>query len=581
MLKIINHFFNFCQEDNRKKFYKSIVLTFFESLFNALRIVSIYIFINGALTGKDMTTVALITLAVMVTSIALSYVVRYFSVMLQTEGGYDTCARKRMEIAEHLRYVPMGYYNDKSIGQVLSVTTNTMQFLENLATRVIMLVSSAFLSTLVITLMILVFDYRIGIVLIAGLVVFSFITALLMKKSDEISHLKYESDETLISLILEYIEGINEVKSYNLTGTKCRKFNDANSRASKINYKMEADFIPYIGFQSLAVKITGIIMIFLSVKFYLEGTMLLQDSLIMIISSFIIYATLENASAFTALLRNIENCVTKGEEIMKTPQMKLDGDKKEPENHDIEVKNVSFSYGSKQIIDNVSFNIPEGTTTAIVGPSGGGKTTLTKLIARFFDVDKGSITLGGKDIRSYNYDTLMKNFSFVFQNVYLFKDTIADNIRFGNPEAPMEDVIAAAKKANCHDFIMSLPDGYETVIGDDINLSGGERQRISIARAMMKDAKVIVLDEATANVDPENEKELATAIEQLTKDKTIIMIAHRLKTVQNADQILVVEKGRITDRGTHNELVNKEGTYKKFIEAREKAVSWKLNQSEN
>ena len=581
MLKIINHFFNFCQEDNRKKFYKSIVLTFFESLFNALKIVSIYIFINGALTGKDMTTVALITLAVMVTSIALSYVVRYFSVMLQTEGGYDTCARKRMEIAEHLRYVPMGYYNDKSIGQVLSVTTNTMQFLENLATRVIMLVSSAFLSTLVITLMILVFDYRIGIVLIAGLVVFSFITALLMKKSDEISHLKYESDETLISLILEYIEGINEVKSYNLTGTKCRKFNDANSRASKINYKMEADFIPYIGFQSLAVKITGIIMIFLSVKFYLEGTMLLQDSLIMIISSFIIYATLENASAFTALLRNIENCVTKGEEIMKTPQMKLDGDKKEPENHDIEIKNVSFSYGSKQIIDNVSFNIPEGTTTAIVGPSGGGKTTLTKLIARFFDVDQGSITLGGKDIRNYNYDTLMKNFSFVFQNVYLFKDTIADNIRFGNPEAPMEDVIAAAKKANCHDFIMSLPDGYETVIGDDINLSGGERQRISIARAMMKDAKVIVLDEATANVDPENEKELATAIEQLTKDKTIIMIAHRLKTVQNADQILVVEKGRITDRGTHNELVNKEGTYKKFIEAREKAVSWKLNQSEN
>ena len=577
MLKIINHFFNFCQEDNRKKFYKSIVLTFFESLFNALKIVSIYIFINGALTGKDMTTVALITLAVMVTSIVLSYVVRYFSMMLQTEGGYDTCARKRMEIAEHLRYVPMGYYNDKSIGQVLSVTTNTMQFLENLATRVIMLVSSAFLSTLVITLMILAFDYRIGIVLIAGLVVFSYITALLMKKSDEISHLKYESDETLISLILEYIEGINEVKSYNLTGTKCRKFNDANSRASKINYKMEADFIPYIGFQSLAVKITGIIMIFLSVKFYLEGTMILQDSLIMIISSFIIYATLENASAFTALLRNIENCVTKGEEIMKTPQMKLDGDKKEPENHDIEVKNVSFSYGSRQIIDNVSFNIPEGTTTAIVGPSGGGKTTLTKLIARFFDVDKGSITLGGKDIRSYNYDTLMKNFSFVFQNVYLFKDTIADNIRFGNPEAPMEDVIAAAKKANCHDFIMSLPDGYETVIGDDINLSGGERQRISIARAMMKDAKVIVLDEATANVDPENEKELATAIEQLTKDKTIIMIAHRLKTVQNADQILVVEKGRITDRGTHNELVNKEGTYKKFIEAREKAVSWKLN----
>lgn len=577
MLKIINHFFNFCQEDNRKKFYKSIILTFFESFFNALKIVSIYIFISGAVTGKDMTKVSLITFAVMVTGIVLSYVVRYFSMMLQTEGGYDTCARKRMEIAEHLRYVPMGYYNEKSIGQVLSVTTNTMQFLENLATRVIMLVSSAFLSTFVITLMLLIFDYRIGLVLVAGLLIFSFITYLLMRKSDEISHLKYESDENLVSLIMEYIEGINEVKSYKLTGSKCRTFNEANRRASEINYKMEINFIPYIGLQGLTVKLTGILMIFLSVMFYLNGTMLLQDSLIMIISSFIIYANLENASSFTALLRNIETCVTKGEEIMNTPQMKLDGETEEPVNCDIEVKNVSFSYGPRKIIDNVSFNIPEHTTTAIVGPSGGGKTTLTKLIARFFDVDEGTVSLGGKDIKEYNYDTLMKNFSFVFQNVYLFKDTIADNIRFGNPDASMEEVIEAAKKAKCHDFIMNLPDGYETVIGDDINLSGGERQRLSIARAMMKDASIVVLDEATANVDPENEKELVDAIGELTKDKTIIMIAHRLKTVQNADQILVVENGRITDRGTHDELVNKEGTYKKFIEAREKAASWKLN----
>ena len=577
MLKIIHHFFEFCQPDNKRRFYQSIWLTFFESLFNALKIVSIYIFLDGALTGKDMGRVSLITLGVMLFSIAASYVVRYYSMMLQTRGGYDTCARKRMEIAEHLRYVPMGYYNDKSIGQVLSVTTNTMQFLENLATRVIMLVSSAFLSTLVITVMILVFDYRIGLVLAAGLLVFGLITYGLMQKSNQISHLKYESDENLVSLILEYIEGINEVKSYKLVGSKCRKFNEANDRAAEVNYKMEREFVPYIGFQSLAVKLTGILMIFLSVMFYLNGSMILTDCLIMVISSFVIYANLENASAFTALLRNIETCVCKGEEILKTPQMKLDGETAEPLSQDIAVKDISFSYGKKKIIDGVSFTSPQHTTTAIVGPSGGGKTTLTKLIARFFDVDSGSITMGGKDIRDYSYDTLMKNFSFVFQNVYLFKDTVANNIRFGTPEAGMDQVIEAAKKAQCHDFIMALPEGYDTVIGDDVNLSGGERQRISIARAMMKDAPIIVLDEATANVDPENEKELVEAIGQLTRNKTIIMIAHRLKTVRNADQILVVENGKITQQGTHEQLIRTDGTYSKFINIREKAASWKLS----
>ena len=577
MLKIIHHFFRFCQPDNRRRFHQSIWLTFFESLFNALKIVSIYIFISGALAGKNMKTVSLLTLGVMLLSIAASYGVRYFSMMLQTKGGYDTCARKRMEIAEHLRYVPMGYYNDKSIGQVLSVTTNTMQFLENLATRVIMLVSSAFLSTLVITAMIAFFDYRIGLVLIGGLLLFGLVTYLLMKKSDEISRLKYECDENLVTLILEYIEGINEVKSYKLVGSKCRKLNDANSNAAKINFKMETEFVPYIGFQSLVVKLTGILMIFLSVMFFLNGSMVLADCLIMIVSSFVIYANLENASSFTALLRNIETCVSKGEEIMNTPQMKLDGETAEPENHDIQVKDISFSYGKKKIIDHVSFSIPQNTTTAIVGPSGGGKSTLTKLIARFFDVDSGCITLGGKDIRDYSYDTLMKNFSFVFQNVYLFKDTIANNIRFGTPEAGMDQVIEAAKKACCHDFIMALPNGYDTVIGDGINLSGGERQRISIARAIMKDAPVIVLDEATANVDPENEKELVEAVHQLTEDKTIIMIAHRLKTVRNADQILVVENGKITQQGTHDELIKTEGTYRNFINVREKAVSWKLS----
>ena len=214
---------------------------------------------------------------------------------------------------------------------------------------------------------------------------------------------------------------------------------------------------------------------------------------------------------------------------------------------------------------------------AIVGPSGGGKTTITSLIARFWDVDEGEVTLGGRNVKDYSFDSLMENFSFVFQRVYLFEDTIANNIRFGRPEASMDEVIAAAKKACCHDFIMSLPEGYDTVVAEGgATLSGGEKQRIAIARAIMKDAPIIILDEATANVDPENEKELTEAIENLTREKTIIMIAHRLKTVRHADQIVVVDKGRIVQKGTHEDLMREEGIYKNFVSGRKKAVSWKI-----
>ena len=238
---------------------------------------------------------------------------------------------------------------------------------------------------------------------------------------------------------------------------------------------------------------------------------------------------------------------------------------------------MSFAYDNRTIIDDVTLDIKENTTTAIVGPSGGGKTTITSLIARFWDVNSGSVTLGGRDVMDYSFDSLMKNFSFVFQRVYLFEDTIANNIRFGKPEATMEEVVAAAKKACCHDFIMGLPNGYETVVGEGgATLSGGEKQRIAIARAIMKDAPIIILDEATANVDPENEKELTLAIENLTSKKTIIMIAHRLKTIRNADQIVVIDKGRIVQQGRHGELMKQDGIYRNFVSGRKKAVSWKI-----
>lgn len=233
---------------------------------------------------------------------------------------------------------------------------------------------------------------------------------------------------------------------------------------------------------------------------------------------------------------------------------------------------MNFGYDERQILKDVSFRIPERTSTAIVGPSGSGKTTICSLVARFYDPQGGRITVGGHDLKEFTCDSLLSNVSMVFQNVYLFHDTVRANICFGKPDATEEEMIEAAKKARCHDFIMALPDGYDTVIGEGGGtLSGGEKQRISIARAMLKDAPIIILDEATASIDPENEHLIQSAISELTKGKTIITIAHRLATIQNADQILVVEDGRIAECGTHDELIAADGLYRRFVKIREKA----------
>lgn len=337
---------------------------------------------------------------------------------------------------------------------------------------------------------------------------------------------------------------------------------------------MEFAFIPFMTLQVCVTKLTGAIMMISSIALYLNGKMDLMICIGMSICAFMLYSSLEQAGNYSALLHTIDVCIDKAQEILDLDTMDIDGKDIQPENHNIDIENITFSYDKRKIIDGITLHIPEKTTTAIVGPSGGGKTTLCNLISRFWDVNSGEIKLGGVNVKDYSMDSLMKNFSFVFQNVYLFADTVANNIKFGRENATMEEVIAAAKKACCHDFIMSLPNGYDTVIGEGgASISGGEKQRISIARAIMKDSPIIILDEATANVDPENEKELVDAIDALTKEKTIIMIAHRLKTVRNANQIVVVDKGKIAQLGTHNELMSQDGIYKRFVNAREQATS--------
>lgn len=577
MLEILRKFFRFCDTRERREFYTSIVLGVIAALFSALKLPAIGVLLQAILTGGVTAETILLSLAIMLVSATGSSLLKYRATALQTDGGYCTTANKRVQIAEHLRYLPMGYFSENSLGAITSVTTNTMDNLSGVSTRVVMLVTEGIFSTAVMTLAVFLFDWRVGLLIITGLLIYYVVNHALQRRSEKTTARKLAGDTAVVESVLEFIKGIAEVKSYSLTGKYNRKLEAAIDENAAANIDMELKLQPLMWAQNAVAKLIDVGVVVLSLVLYTGGHMELLTCIMLCICSFLLTVGLEQAGTQSSLLRVVDTCVNQANDILDLPAMDISGAELTPECRDLHAEDIRFSYGERPIINGITLDIPEKTTTAIVGPSGSGKTTLCHLLSRFWDVDAGTVTLGGCDVREYDMDSLMQNFSFVFQNVYLFRDTIANNIRFGQPDAPMEQVIEAAKKARCHDFIMKLPQGYETVIGEaGGTLSGGERQRLSIARAMMKDASIIILDEATANVDPENERELMEAIGALTHEKTVIMIAHRLKTVRRADQILVVDKGRLVQRGTHDELIRQDGIYRRFITGREQAVGWKL-----
>ena len=577
MLEILRKFFRFCDERERREFYISIVLGVLAALFSALKIPAISVMLQAILTDGVTAKTILLSLSIMLISVIGSSLLKYRATALQTDGGYSTTAGKRVQIAEHLRYLPMGYFNENSLGAITSVTTNTMDNLSGVSTRVVMLVTEGIFSTAVMTLAVCLFDWRVGLFIIAGLSVYYAANHALQVKSEQTTRRKFTGDTAVVERVLEFIKGIAEVKSYSLIGKFNRRLNAAIEENVDANTDMEVKLLPLMLAQNVIAKLIDVGVVVLSLVLYTGGRMDLLNCAMLCICSFLLTEGLEQAGTQSSLLRVVDTCVNQATDILNLPAMDISGAEFSPERRDLHAENIRFSYGEKPIINGITLDIPERTATAIVGPSGGGKTTLCHLLSRFWDVDGGQVTLGGHDVREYDMDSLMQNFSFVFQNVYLFHDTIANNIRFGQPDAPMEKVVAAAKKARCHDFIKNLPQGYETVIGEaGGTLSGGERQRISIARAIMKDAPVIILDEATANVDPENEKELMEAVAELTHDKTVIMIAHRLKTVHNADKIFVVDHGEIVQQGIHDELVSVDGLYRRFVVERQQAAGWKV-----
>ena len=576
MLNILRKIWNFSnteQKNIKNSIYTSVVF----AIFHMLQIVAIYITVDGVVKGESGLETALVSFGLLLASIVGRAFCNYKTQIKQTHAGYFMVANSRIELGDKIKKAPMGYFSENNMGNIVGTATTVLNDVEHGASIILINILSSFLNTLVFAGMLLIFNWKLGLLAVAGILSYLWISSLMEKKTINLAPIRQKSQAELVEVVLEHIKGMHIIKAFNLTGRDGNKVDLQFEENRRANLNIEKAFTPYNILQGLTLNLFSILILTLALYMYIEKTLGLTDVFMMIITSFIVFKQIEVVGGSMGSLRVISNSIDKVEELKNMPQLDLDGSSIEVESRDIEFKNVDFFYKDKQILDKISFYIPENTFTAIVGPSGSGKTTMCKLISRFWDVDKGSISIGGVDIRDYSLESLMEEITIVFQDVYLFKDSVENNIKFGNPLADREEVIRVCKKACCHDFIEELPQGYKTIIGEGgDSLSGGQKQRLSIARAMLKDAPIVILDEATANIDPENERELQKAIEELTREKTVIVIAHKLDTIKGADQIIVLNKGEIEEKGVHQDLILGGGTYSRFVESRQKALEWKI-----
>ena len=561
--------------EERGNINKSVAVSFLNAVFHMFEIGAIYFVVMALTNGdKDMKTVW-ISLAFMVVSIIGNAVTSRFSKLQQTHAGYFMAANRRVSIGNRLKSVPMGFFNENSLGEVTGVCTTVLGNIENLVPMTLVNILGGVIGTVVFTIMILIFDWRIGLIAAAGIIVYLLVVSSMEKKSAVIAPNSQKSQTALVETVLEYVQGMGVIKSFNLSGRGDKNLQDALEYNRKSNLGMEQLMTPYTIFQELVLQIAGIGMMLAAVVFWINGTMTLVNTLMVIIMSFLVFGQIKLFGMGISMLRLADSSIERTLQTEDMEQMDESGKALAVKKHDIVFDDVHFAYESKEILHGINLQIPDKTTTAVIGPSGSGKTTLCNLIARFWDVQQGKITVGGKDIKSMEPESLMSYMSFVFQDVTLFNDTVMNNIRLGNPNATDDQVIAAAKAAYCDEFVREMPDGYQTVLGENgSTLSGGERQRISIARALLKNAPIILLDEATASLDPENEILVQKAIAKLVEGKTVIMIAHRLRTVVDSDQILVLDNGRLVEHGTHDALMKKNGLYHKLFHIQQESLGW-------
>lgn len=491
-------------------------------------------------------------------------------------GTYRMGAENRLYIGDQLKRVHMGYFNNNRLGSISGGLTTIIGELETMGVNIIEMMFVGVIQTTIMALFMLPFDFVTGLIILATLLLGMLTNALFQKKADRMTGKLQSLKINLNASTLEFVKGISVIKSFGKGKEMIAELDDSILENRKGYLAVEKTIAPAI-LVFLSIFKLGICAIIISSLIrFCSGNLTPYKAVMLIVSAFIVFSGFEMAGSMQNVrgvaVQNLD-AIVKLRELTTISEGNITG----METADVRVNNVEFSYDEKPLFENLNVFIPEGKTTAIVGGSGSGKTTLCNLIARFWDVDRGEILIDGKNIKDYRYDSLLSDFTFVFQDVYLFDDTVKNNIKFGNPDTSDEEVIKVAKLAQCHDFIMQLPEGYDTVLQEGgSNLSGGERQRISIARAMLKPSKIVILDEATSSIDPENEEELLTALNNLLQGKTVLVIAHKLETIRSADQIIVMDKGKIETIGTHAELLETSDIYKRFISQREKASGWKI-----
>ena len=573
MFEALKSVWNF-SEKRKGSLVKILILSFIEGIFVMLKMIAIILAVNAMFNSNLMDNYIYKVMILGIICIIGVFGLGYFTQLGSVSVGFEMAKDKRLYFGSLFKKLYLGFFSKNSVGNINSTLTTSISTVEQVAPIILIHVIGGILSAISIVLGFAYYEWQVSVVIFAGILTYLFVVNYQMKISRSEAPKRQLAQTKLTESAIEFIQGISVIKAFGM-GEKDERVKKDIDGSCVNNINLSEKSIPSSIGAGLTIQLFEIMIISYAFFMWNSGEISPQKAINLLIMSFVIFQSVSQAGSILSMIGLLDSSLKDISSMENAEEIKVLSPIQNIKSNEIEFKNVSFSYGKGEVLKGISVALKPNTLTAIIGPSGSGKTTFCKLIPRFYDVSEGEILIGGAKITNISTEELMKNISMVFQNVYLFEDTIMNNIRLAKPNASDEDIIYAAKKARCHDFIKSLQKGYETKIGEaGSTLSGGEKQRIAIARAILKDAPIVILDEFTSALDVENERHILQAIDNLVQNKTVIMIAHRLETVRKADNIIVLDKGEIAQEGTHNELITQDGIYKSFISIRERANKW-------